>query len=85
MGPSSSRPGGDTIDHDGDQDIYFAIYSGDIHIYRNLGGQKFRLEKVMNEPDGGTKAIAFLNNPTTACSDMVAVLRNGKLMRFLCR
>jgi hypothetical protein len=73
------------IDKDGDQDLYFAMYSGDIHIYRNLGGQKFRLEKVMNEPDGGTKAIAFLTNPTTACSDVVAVLRNGKMLRFLCR
>lgn len=72
------------IDKDGDLDMYFALYSEDIEIYRNLGGGKFRLEKVLNAPDGGTKAIAFLSNPTTPCSDIVAVLRNGKLVRYLC-
>ncbi|MBI4923683.1 MAG: hypothetical protein HY834_18240 [Devosia nanyangense] len=71
------------IDRDGDSDLYFSGYTGDIAIYRNLGG-KFRREIVLKDPGGGSMGVAFLSNPTTKCSDLVIARRDGKLSRYVC-
>lgn len=72
------------IDYDGDTDLYFSIYFGDIVIFRNLGGT-FRREKVLNNPGGFSSSVAFLRNPTAKCADLAVALQNGKLVRYTCR
>jgi hypothetical protein len=71
------------LDADGDEDIYFARYSGAIQVYINNGGQFVR-KRISVDVPGGQKAVAFVRSPASECPDLAVLHVSARLYRFGC-
>jgi hypothetical protein len=72
------------VDRDGDLDMYLSEYDGAVMVYRNDDGV-FTLEQILPDDHRGTKAVAFLNDASAKCADLVVLSRDRTIRRYACK